>query len=118
MAQQSRSRKLDQYIVRFPDGLRDRIKAAAEANKRSMNQEIVATLLEKYPEPRMSMQDWINEFVIPFSKEQDKEKSRAIAKQANEIARRYGWEMRLSSNPEEGEQNRRELIGKKGKGAE
>ena len=56
--------------------------------------------------------------MIPFSKEQDKEKSRAIAKQANEIARRYGWEMRLSTNPEEGEQNRRELIGKKGKGAE
>ena len=28
-------RGADQYTVRFPDGLRDRIKAAAEANNRS-----------------------------------------------------------------------------------
>lgn len=52
MAQDTPSRKLDQYIVRFPDGLRDRIKAAAEENKRSMNAEIVATLEEKYPAPQ------------------------------------------------------------------
>lgn len=45
-------RGADQYTVRFPDGLRDRIKAAAEANNRSMNAEIVATLEEKYPEPK------------------------------------------------------------------
>ncbi len=45
------SQKLDQYMLRFPDGLRDRIKAAAEANKRSMNQEIIALLEEKFPEP-------------------------------------------------------------------
>lgn len=44
-------RGADQYTVRFPDGLRDRIKAAADANNRSMNAEIVATLEEKYPEP-------------------------------------------------------------------
>lgn len=44
------SEKLDQYMVRFPDGLRDRIKAAAEANNRSMNAEIVAALLETYPD--------------------------------------------------------------------
>lgn len=31
--------------------MRDRIKAAAEANNRSMNAEIVATLEEKYPAP-------------------------------------------------------------------
>jgi len=42
----------DKYVVRFPDGLRDRIKHAAEANNRSMNAEIVATLEEKYPAPR------------------------------------------------------------------
>ena len=38
------SRSLDQYIVRFPDGMRPRIKAAADANARSMNAEIVAAL--------------------------------------------------------------------------
>lgn len=41
----------DKYVVRLPDGMRDRIKAAAEANNRSMNAEIVATLEEKYPAP-------------------------------------------------------------------
>lgn len=34
----------DQYMVRFPDGLRDLIKAAAEKNGRSMNSEIVGRL--------------------------------------------------------------------------
>lgn len=38
------SRKQDQFIVRFPDGLRDKVKAAAEINKRSMNAEIIAAL--------------------------------------------------------------------------
>lgn len=36
----------DKYVVRFPDGLRDRLKEAAAANKRSMNAEI-AFLLER-----------------------------------------------------------------------
>lgn len=34
----------DQYVVRFPDGLRDKIKALAKANRRSMNAEIVLAL--------------------------------------------------------------------------
>lgn len=37
-------------MLRLPDGMRDRIKAAADANGRSMNSEIVATLEEAYPE--------------------------------------------------------------------
>lgn len=44
MAQDSESRALDKVIVRLPDGMRDRLKAQAEANKRSMNAEIVARL--------------------------------------------------------------------------
>ncbi|MFV1484527.1 MULTISPECIES: Arc family DNA-binding protein [unclassified Phaeobacter] len=43
------SQKLDQYMLRLPDGMRDRIKEAAASNNRSMNAEIVATLEEKYP---------------------------------------------------------------------
>lgn len=34
----------DKYIVRLPDGMRDRIADAAKANNRSMNAEIVARL--------------------------------------------------------------------------
>ncbi|EAQ35768.1 hypothetical protein NB311A_05108 [Nitrobacter sp. Nb-311A] len=44
MAQKSKSRKLDQYIVRFPEGMRDALKAEAEQNGRSLNAEIVARL--------------------------------------------------------------------------
>lgn len=42
--QDTPSRKLDQYIVRFPDGMRDRLKAEAELRKRSLNAEIVSRL--------------------------------------------------------------------------
>lgn len=35
---------MDKYIVRFPEGMRDRIAEAAKSNNRSMNAEIVARL--------------------------------------------------------------------------
>lgn len=38
------SRKADQFVARFPDGLRDRLASVAKANGRSMNAEIVARL--------------------------------------------------------------------------
>lgn len=41
-------------MLRLPDGMRDRIKAAADENNRSMNAEIVATLEAEYPLPRSS----------------------------------------------------------------
>lgn len=44
-------RESDKFQLRLPDGMRDRIKAAAQANGRSMNAEVVATLEEKYPAP-------------------------------------------------------------------
>lgn len=37
-------------MIRLPDGMRDRIRAVAERNNRSMNAEIVATLEMMYPE--------------------------------------------------------------------
>lgn len=45
MTQNPENRTLtDKFMLRLPDGMRDRIKAAAEANNRSMNAEIVARL--------------------------------------------------------------------------
>lgn len=41
----------DQFQLRLPEGMRDRIKVAAEENGRSMNAEILATLAEAYPDP-------------------------------------------------------------------
>lgn len=35
------SENADKFVVRLPDGMRDRIRVNAEANRRSMNSEIV-----------------------------------------------------------------------------
>lgn len=47
----------ERFQVRLPAGLRDRIKATAEANGRSMNTEIVSTLENAYPDPREVMEE-------------------------------------------------------------
>lgn len=39
-----RSETLDRFMVRLPDGMRDTLKSIADANKRTMNAEIVARL--------------------------------------------------------------------------
>ena len=41
------SRGTDQFVLRFPEGMRERVRLAAEANGRSMNAEIL-TRLEEY----------------------------------------------------------------------
>lgn len=45
MSEDTRAWK-DQYMLRLPDGMREQIKTAAAANKRSMNAEIVARLAD------------------------------------------------------------------------
>lgn len=46
-----RAQNQDKFIIRLPDGLRDRIRIAADKNHRSMNAEVVALLEENYPTP-------------------------------------------------------------------
>lgn len=46
----------EQFMVRLPEGMRERIRASAEQNGRSMNAEIVATLLQTYP-PQRSLEE-------------------------------------------------------------
>lgn len=58
------NRESDKFIVRLPDGMRDRIKAAAEANSRSMNAEIVATLEEKYPAQKLDKLRQAHQIVV------------------------------------------------------
>ncbi len=55
MAESENRTLSDKFMLRLPDGMRDRIKAAAEGNNRSMNAEIVATLEEKYPAPAIDL---------------------------------------------------------------
>ncbi|WP_235602439.1 Arc family DNA-binding protein [Sulfitobacter geojensis] len=45
------TKKQDQFIVRFPDDMRDKIKESAEQNNRSMNAEIVVALEEWLARP-------------------------------------------------------------------
>ncbi|MCJ2081422.1 Arc family DNA-binding protein [Methylobacterium sp. J-090] len=49
MAQDSESRSLDKTVIRVPEGMRDRIAAAARSNGRSTNAEIVQLLEMHYP---------------------------------------------------------------------
>lgn len=44
----------DRYIVRFPDGMRDRLKSEASANGRSLNAEIIHRLQET-----LAMDDYV-----------------------------------------------------------
>lgn len=48
------SDKQEQFVVRFPDGLRDRIKLHAENHGRSMNTEMVRVLEREFPETPVS----------------------------------------------------------------
>lgn len=50
VSQESPSRYLDKIVIRVPDGLRDRIAAAAKKNRRSVNSELVELLELNYPE--------------------------------------------------------------------
>jgi plasmid stability protein len=47
----------DRYMLRLPDGMRDRIKTVAAQNNRSMNAEIVAALEEAFPAPEDPFED-------------------------------------------------------------
>jgi len=44
------SRGVDQFMVRFPNGMRDRIREVADKNGRSMNAEIIARLEASFPD--------------------------------------------------------------------
>jgi hypothetical protein len=41
----------DRFLVRLPEGMRERIKDEAERNKRSMNAEIIARLEQSFAAP-------------------------------------------------------------------
>lgn len=63
MSNSKPGRGSDQFPLRLPDGMRERIKTAADRNGRSMNAEIVSTLEEAYPAPikdfPLSFMDWM-----------------------------------------------------------
>lgn len=48
-------RGADQFVVRLPDGMRDRLKKSATVNGRSMNAEILARIEASYPASRFEL---------------------------------------------------------------
>lgn len=75
MTDEAPSRQQDKFVLRMPDGMRDRIAKEAESNGRSMNAEIVQRLEASF---RRSVDD---EQVLEFSK-----KMESALKSANEEA--------------------------------
>ena len=55
MAERRPGRGADQFIVRFPEGMRDKIKKAADENGRSMNAEIVKRLQDTLEEDELEV---------------------------------------------------------------
>lgn len=43
------SQKLDQFLLRLPDGMRDKLGTAARANNRTMTAEIISRLENSFP---------------------------------------------------------------------
>lgn len=67
-------------MLRLPDGMRERIKAVAAANNRSMNAEIVATLQEKYPEPtRDDLRAYLAEVIAKLDQVRSEADAKALA---------------------------------------
>lgn len=62
------AKDLEKFIIRMPNGLRDRIKLAAEKNNRSMNAEVVATLEDAYPEHDFDFGSFMLTWMVPITK--------------------------------------------------
>ena len=71
------SRHADQFIVRLPDGMRDRIAEAAKANGRSMNAEIVHRLEQSFTQQATDAVAQIHAMVTEIRAEFDQIKQKA-----------------------------------------
>jgi|GEM_PF-1678423 len=70
------SSKQDQFVVRFPEGLRDKIRVAAEQNGRSMNAEIVSRIEESL-DPSLNKDEQLD-MLYGYMDEAHKERSELI----------------------------------------
>lgn len=74
------SQTQDKFIIRLPNGLRERIKVKSDENGRSMNAEIVQLLEREYPEPKAQqiVEQAILKKLGDMPQEERDEKMRAI----------------------------------------
>ncbi len=106
------SRKMDQFVVRFPDGMRERIRAAAEANNRSMNAEIVATLEEKYPAPTLEAVSFADIYPLmdKIASGADDEEQESLLKIANQQLASMNSPIRLNISRVPDQDGQREVY--------
>lgn len=72
-------------MLRLPKGMRDRIKAAADRNGRSMNAEIVATLDETYGTEEFDFPAFMENFMVPALKAETEEERQTLLQKANDF---------------------------------
>ena len=78
----------DKFVLRLPDGMRDRIKAVPDKNNRSMNAEIVATLETKYPAPiEYDFEEFERKWLIPLYENTDTTMEDKLLSLANKAAK-------------------------------
>ncbi|RWL19752.1 MAG: Arc family DNA-binding protein [Mesorhizobium sp.] len=78
-----------QFKLRLPSALKDRIDAAAIANNRSINAEIVATLEEKYPAPiAFDHEAFVEQWLMPIMDDAMTERHEALVRAADRAARK------------------------------
>lgn len=79
----------DKFMLRLPDGMRERIRVSAERNNRSMNAEILATLEEKYPSPvEYDFQAFKKKWLVPIYENEDFSKDAALIAAADAAAKK------------------------------
>lgn len=103
MAEDQNRTLQDKFMLRFPEGMRERIRRAAERNGRSMNAEIIQTLEYAYP-VNLSVGEFV-EMLAPVMTEKDPDKRTALLDKANAEAQAAGCEYVAAVNMRNGELN-------------
>ena len=93
---------IEKFVIRLPNGLRNKIKHLSEQNRRSMNSEIIM-VLEKHIKQHLSEDDLVNELVR--SSNQHAENADEDRPADSELAKR------LQNLPDEKKQALLELLG-------
>jgi hypothetical protein len=75
----------DKFMLRLPEGMRKRIKAAADRNGRSMNAEIVATLDETYGTDDFDFPTFMEKFMVPVVNASSEDERKHLLQQANDF---------------------------------
>lgn len=90
------------FGLRMPDDLKARVQAAAEANNRSLNAEIVATLEEKYPAPSPRQYDLGDVYLMMdrLSMAEDDDQQFRILQEVNHLLAVDGAEVRVKLSEE------------------